>query len=435
MSLITRATKVTLDDHGALTLRPTDYITQGGEGAIYRNGQYIIKLYLDAQKMQQDDMVKKVRLLATSLKHSSIVAPQGIVSDTGGKPIGYYMPFVSGEAYPRIFTNDWRTQNNFNLQSTICLTAKMHEVVAYAHDQKALMVDANELNWIADVSNASDPVPYVIDVDSWQIERFKASVIMPSIRDWHSVINEASDWFAWGVVTFLLYTGIHPYRGKLDGYKPGEMERRMKNNASVFLPEVKLNKAVRDFRTIPGPLLDWYKAVFTDGERSIPPSPLQVGQARTAVGRILRTVTTATGGLIYEKLFELLGDEVKSVWPCGIMRMNSGSLINLSTKREIGQVSGSRVAVTSHNSGWLVVEEIGGDWHWRNIDQKGLETKLSVPLEINSVVRSNERLFVANDTELVEMSLHQFSKPVLTIGKRWQILGKSTKWFQGVGVS
>ncbi|USN92446.1 MAG: serine/threonine protein kinase [Candidatus Nomurabacteria bacterium] len=434
MSTIKRPKKVTLEGYGDLTLRTADYVTEGGEGAIYRKGGYIIKLYHDAQKMQRDDMSEKIHLLASSLKHPSIVTPKGLVIDSN-EAIGYYMPFVQGEAYPKLFTNDFRNQNGIDTLGVTHLATKMHEVVDYVHRQGALLVDANELNWLADIKDVRQPTPYVIDVDSWQIDHFKASVIMPSIRDWHGSISEASDWFSWGIVTFLLYTGIHPYKGNLDGYKPGELERRMKNNASVFLPGVRLNKAVRDFRIIPGPLLDWYEATFTQGERTLPPSPQATGKANTNLGQIMRVVTTQSGGLIFERLLEVPGERVVSIWPCGVVRTNAGTLVDVATKRTIGQTSNGRVAVVGRDNGWVIVEEVSGAWQWRFIDRRGTESTLTVPLTVTTILRSGERLFAVTESELIELTLQAFSKPVLTLGNRWQILGKGTRWFSEVGVS
>ena len=409
----------------------------GGEGEIYKKDDTIIKLYLDPKKMARDDMTSKVRLLAKRLNHPSIIAPGGVVTKDDGTTIGYHMPFVSGEALPLMFTNDWRTQNRFSDASTVTLTAGMHDIVKYAHTAGALLVDGNELNWLADVSDIRKPVPYAIDVDSWQIDRFKATVMMPSIRDWHTKgVTAESDWFAWGIVSFLLFTGIHPFKGTLAGYKPGELERRMKDNASVFNPNVRLNKAVRDFATIPGPLLEWYRETFSGHVRTIPPSPLQTGNVQTAIGRVMRAVATATGGLIYEKLFETIGDPVVSVWPCGVARLTSGALIELIGKRTIGHTAGAKVAVVSTDSGWLIGEERGQQWQCRFINRVTLtETPLSLTVPIVQIVRNGERLFVVTETELIELSLLQFGKPVLTLGNRWHVLGTGTRWFGGMGVS
>jgi hypothetical protein len=436
MTLITKPTKIHLEGNGTLTLRTSDYVTQGGEGAIYRKGGHIIKLYLDPKKMQKDDMVGKVRLLSSTLQHPSIVAPRGIVTNEYHQPIGFYMPFVTGESYPRLFTNSWRNQHQFGLKETTTLAASMHEVVSFTHQQQALMVDANELNWLADVRNPKQPVPYIIDVDSWAIGRWPASVIMPSIRDWHSQkLSPLTDWFAWGVVTFLLYTGIHPYRGGLDGYKPNELERRMKDNASVFRPNVRLNGAVRDFSLIPSPLLSWYEATFTHGDRAVPPSPLKTGAINTKLARTLRMVTTTTGNLIFEKLLAIVGDPITSVWPCGVARTASGVLYDVVSKQRIGSTTASQMAVVRRNNGWLLAEEIGGQWQWSFLNHQGSRYELNLPLEVATVFRNGERLFAITETELVELVLLPFAKPVLTIGKRWSVMGNATEWFRGIGVS
>jgi hypothetical protein len=437
MSLITKPTKVNLEGKSSLTLRPVDYMTGGGEGEIYKKDNTIIKLYLDPKKMERDDMTSKVRLLAKRLVHPSIIAPGGVVTKDDGTTIGYHMPFVSGEALPLMFTNDWRAQNHFGDASTVALTAGMHEVVCYAHTAGALIVDGNELNWLADVSDTRKPIPYAIDVDSWQIDRFKATVMMPSIRDWHTKrVTHESDWFAWGIVSFLLFTGIHPFKGTLAGYKPGELEQRMKDNASVFNPNVRLNKVVRDFATIPGPLLEWYRETFSGSVRTMPPSPLLTGAIQTAVGRVMRAVTTTTGGLVYEKLFEKTGDAVVSVWPCGVVRLASGDLVELAQKRIIGQTSGTKVAIVSHTDDWLIAEELGQTWNCRFINRATLaETTLSLSVPVIQMVRNGERLFVVTETELIELALRQFGKPVLTLGNRWHVLGLGTQWFGGMGVS
>ena len=434
MSIIKKATQVTLEGRGDVTLRPSDYVTQGGEGAIYRKDTHIVKLYLDPTKLMGGGLTDKIRVLAKTFNHPSIVAPQGLVFDKSGAAIGFYMPFVQGEALPPLFTND-RDQRGFTNDSAIVLATKMHEVIEQAHGGNALMIDGNELNWLADIRKIKDPVPYIIDVDSWQIGRFKASVIMPSIRDWQTNgFTEATDWFAWGIVTFNLFTGIHPYKGGLDGYKPGELERRMKESASVFHPDIRLNKAVRDFSLIPGPLLDWYHATFAQGTRTHPPSPAQTGKTNVQFGKILRIVTTTTGGLTYRKLLSFSDEKIVSVWPCGVVRTDKGSLYEVSSKKKIAETTGTRVAVVARENGWLIAEG-DKDFSWRFIQRSGVSTNLELPLLPTTVFRYDERLFAITDTEMVEVVLHQFAKPLLTFGSRWQILGQATHWYNGVGVS
>ncbi len=433
--MIKKNTTVSLEGRGNVTLRPIDYVTHGGEGAIYRKDKHVIKLYLDPKKMATGGQIEKIKLLARTFNHPSIVAPQGLVFADTGETIGFYMPFVEGEALPPLFTND-RTQRGFTNQSAIILADKMRDVMKHAHAGKALLIDGNELNWLADIRRVTDPIPYIIDVDSWQIDRFKASVIMPSIRDWQSgEFSEETDWFAWGIVTFNLFTGIHPYKGGLDGYKPGELERRMKDNASVFQPNIRLNQAVRDFSNIPGPLLDWYQATFAQGIRTAPPSPQQSGAPQLRIGKTLRMVTTTTGGLVYRKLFSLPDQDIISVWPSGVVRTRGGDLYDVSSKKKFATTTGDRVAVVGRPEGWLLVELKQNKPAWRFITKTGIETCLELPLVSTGVFRSGERLFVTTESELIEVVLHHFTKPVLGFGSRWQILGQATTWYQGVGVS
>lgn len=102
--------EVTLEGRGVVTLREADYVASGGEGAIYRTGQTGVKLYTDTAKMARDGVAEKIKLLA-GLKHSGIVAPQGLVLDAGKKPIGFYMPFIAGgEPMSRVFVSDFRAE-------------------------------------------------------------------------------------------------------------------------------------------------------------------------------------------------------------------------------------------------------------------------------------------------------------------------------------
>jgi len=185
--------------------------------------------------MLREGLVGKIKLLS-KLQHKFIVAPTGIVQSKNGKPIGFCMPFSSGEPLPRVFTNDFRVRTGFDDKDASVLVHRMREVVQFAHSNRALLIDANEMNWLAVLAGNKGPEPRVIDVDSWAIGQWSAKVIMPSIRDWHAKqFDQNTDWFAWGIVTFQIYTGIHPYKGKLVGFKPSEMEKRMKAQEMYLL--------------------------------------------------------------------------------------------------------------------------------------------------------------------------------------------------------
>lgn len=426
--------RVELKGRGEITLSPNDHLATGGEGSVYKKGDTIIKVYTDPNKMRSDGMAEKVKLLSV-INHPYIVAPREVVLDDKGNEIGFYMPYGSGEPLSRVFTTEFRTLQGMNDKDSSTLVDRMREVVSVAHQHNAVMVDANELNWLA-AFEKNGPIPRVIDVDSWAIGRWPAKVIMPSIRDWNAaVFDEKSDWFAWGVVSFQVYTGIHPYKGTLDGYKPSELEKRMRNRASVFTPGVRLNRAVRDFSCIPPVLRNWYEATFQKGERVKPPSPFDTTAVTTKTATVARTVITATGKLNFEKLFEKTNDPVIRVFSCGVVLLDSGSLIDLNTKREIGKSKIRDCEVVKVERGWLIASKDGDSFSFLYIDGTSLKAEtLTLTLSGRQLIRYEDRLFIVTESGLTELSVKFFARPILSAGTTWGVMVNSTRWFNGVGV-
>ncbi len=434
MTRINAKTVVQLHGRGTTTLYPKDHVATGGEGAVYRTGKTMVKIYTDAQRMQRGGFVEKIRTLAR-FSHPHIVAPTNIVSDAKGTPIGFYMPRVEGEPLARVFTNDFRLRTGFGDADAHTLVDRMRAVVQYAHDHKALMVDANEMNWMA-VKDADDSIsPRVIDVDSWAIGRWGAQVVMPSIRDWHSKgFSVGTDWFAWGIVTFQIYTGIHPYKGPLTGYKAHDMQKRMQDNASVFHKGARLNRAVRDFSCIPAPLLDWYVATFSKAERTIPPSPYDTGAIGIRVPRIARTVHTAQGNLVFTKIYDGARKIIR-IFPCGIALSDAGELVLLKSGRVIATGYGRDTEVVALASGWLAAECVDGVVQVTSIDHKTHRTqKHSLAITAERVLRAAERLFVVTDGSLVEIAVRVLGKTIVSLGQKWGVQTTAATWFDGVGV-
>ncbi len=429
--------KVELEGRGPLVLRPSDYVATGGEGSIYRASGTTVKIYTDPAKMRRDGMPEKVKLLRP-LGSEFIMAPQGVVLDQKGSPIGIYMPFAEGEPMPRVFTNAFRSREKFDDDHAKALVGRIHDTVKFVHDHQAVMVDPNEMNWIAVLKGKNTPSPRAIDVDSWAIGRFGATVVMPSIRDWHSKdFTKLTDWFSVSIVCFQIFTGIHPYRGTLAGYKPGDFEARMKKNHSVFHTGVSRNAAVRDFSVIPTPLLEYYKAVFEKGERGIPPSPYDKGVGAVApTARVLRTVTTASGALMFEKLLEFSGNAAVKIFHCGAVLTESGAVCDLATKRQIGTLQSRAGEVVKVQDGWLLADIVEGKHTYTFIDSNTRKAEaLSFAFNGYRFLRFENRLFLVTDGELVELNLLNVGRPLLTIGNRTTILSpKSTKWFDGLGI-
>lgn len=285
----------------AVQLRPTDHLATGGEGCVYLKNGRIFKVYLRPEQAMAAGLDRKVALLR-SMVHPCIAAPEALLCDRQGRPVGLTLPFVPGDPLCRAFTNTWRDARGFSIPETIELVDAMREVVDFAHAHQALMVDANELNWLIEGTR-----PKAIDVDSWQVPGFPATAIMPSIRDHASPgFNKGTDWFAWAVVTFQLFVGIHPYKGTHPTLGPASLEERMRARASVFDAGVRLPPTVRDLGAVPSRLRDWYASTFQSTNRTRPPRAADSAIAPQTAPR-LKQVQSSTATLSVERVASLEG--------------------------------------------------------------------------------------------------------------------------------
>lgn len=441
---------VQLEGKGAMTLNDTDHRATGGEGAVYVKKGYAIKLFLDPAHAQRTGMAEKIRALS-ALRHPAIVAPLGAVYDAQQAMVGFYMPEVRGVPLVKTFTNAWRDAQAFGDAQALRLVDGMREAVAAAHQHGALLVDGNEMNYLVD-----GEAPRLIDVDSWQIGPFKATAQMPSIKDHHSpVFNDGTDWFAWAIVSFQVLVGIHPYKGTHPDFKKSDLEARMKANASVFDPQVKLNAAVRDFACIPPLLRDWYEAVFQQGLRTAPPSvhARAIGAVRPApfVRRVL--ASTVGSGTVRHEVLDTLGGPVRLLsqgW--AVASTPSGwSAFDLVRRQPIPALDSA--AIDAVLQGRAALLRHGPGWAWLTTDGQTVSghrvssAKDPLPLDpsLNRLACQGERLLVwgerafvlVPDSEmgLVELGLDTLGeRTVLSITGRWPVLVRSTQFFDGAAV-
>jgi hypothetical protein len=434
---------------GPVALRPTDHLATGGEGAVYLKNGIVFKVFLDPQKAQANGMAEKIALLS-KLQHPFIVAPQDVLLDDKHNVIGYYMPEASGIPLMKTFTNSWRDLNAFTDAQSIQLVENMREAVSVAHNFGAVMVDGNETNYL---THGVDP--RVIDVDSWQIGKHKATAIMPSVRDYHAkTFNANTDWFSWGVVSFQVFTGIHPYKGTHPDFKKGDTESRMRANASVFDSRVRLNAAVRDFSCVPGPLLDWYERVFSQGERSAPPSALQ-SRSAPKLTKKTRVVTGGTGSVRHDRIRGFAG-KIRHVAANGVAYYWEGpGLKAFDLQRQQGIPALSTADIEKLFSNDAVLMRHADSFVYVAISETGIQgrkvagerdpqpmvaTAMTnvLPLATHRLVVMGTRFFALNtqsDNGLIELDLAEMgSKVALAVKMSWPVNVQSTQFFDGCAV-
>lgn len=438
--------KVVMPGKGEVTLRPTDHLATGGEGAVYLKNNRIFKLFLNPERARATGMADKIELLS-KIRHPFIVSPIDVLFDSQHQVVGYYMEKADGVALMKTFTNSWRDVNSFTNTEAVKLVENMREAVNAAHALKAVMVDGNETNYLV-----AGVEPRIIDVDSWKIGRHGATAIMPSIRDYHSADhNEKTDWFAWGIVSFQVFTGIHPYKGTHPAFKKSDLEGRMRANASVFDKDVRLNAAVRDFSCVPRPLLDWYESIFAKGERSAPPSAL-ISQAPTALTKKARVVQTANGKVRHDRIHGFSG-KVRHVSANGIaFHGDVGALKAFDLYRKQGIPSLTPADIESLFANQAALVRQGESFVYVTLSSTGVQGRVApgerdpqpvnlstnvLPLAASKLLVIGNRLFALNpqsDNGMVELELSTMgSRTVLAVKAPWPVNVLSTRFFDGFG--
>jgi hypothetical protein len=448
------AIKVTMPGKGEVTLRPLDHLATGGEGSVYLKNKLIYKLFLQPERAAAAGMAEKIGLLA-QIRHPFIVAPIDVLHDAQHRMVGYYMAQAEGVPLMKTFTNSWRDQNGFTDAQSAQLVENMREAVMAAHALQAVMVDGNETNYLAHGIE-----PRIIDVDSWQIGKHPATAIMPSVRDYHAAcLDEKSDWFSWGVVSFQVFTGIHPYKGTHPGFKKGDLEARMRANASVFDSRVRLNAAVRDFARIPPRLLDWYEGVFAQGERSAPPSVL-ASAAPAHLTRRLRVVqaqAASPANVRHERVHGFAG-AVRHVSANGVAfhaehagpdaPLRAFDLVRRQylpslTQEEIARMFANQAALVRHGDGFVLVSKTDTGLAGRIVagerdPVRAQGSTNALPLSATRLVMFGNRLFALNpnsDNGLVELELVAMgARSTLSIKMAWSGTVQSMRFFDGLAV-
>lgn len=269
-----RGTKNTVE------LTDSDFKAQGGEGSIYIIGDIVYKICIDGKMIPDSKFID-----LAALDHHCIIKPQDVLLDNKNNPVGYTMKKVPGNSIvlAQMLTKTYREREGISPKTMADLVQQIVDGIKYIHSKPGyLQVDGNELNYM--VSNHKDV--YFIDVNSYQTPNHPASAIMPNIRDWNAGTNftKLTDWYSAAIVTWYMFTGIHPYKGthpKFNQIKTAMIDR-MKAGISILDKDAGFPKAAVYFpfeNVIPGgengAYMQWYKAIFLQNKRLPAPDSFQ----------------------------------------------------------------------------------------------------------------------------------------------------------------
>lgn len=410
---------------GKVVLAKNDFVAAGGEGSVYSKGGTAYKIYSDPSKMIPEGKINELQVIT----EPNIIKPMDIILDSKNNHIGYTMRYVTDTyALCQLFNKVFKQRNSLTTQQIFDLIVKMQNGIKHIHDKGILIVDCNEMNFL--INQTFDEV-YFIDVDSYQTPTYKATVLMESIRDRHCKNNQftkGTDWFSWAIVTFQMFIGIHPYKGKHKTVNG--LDERMLKNLSVFNKDVGIPSICESFDVIPQAYRDWYKALFEEGKRIEPPS------AGVAKITIITKADKIVGSNKFEikELFDfpsdLVGDITNVIFSFGsrIVQGERGAV--LGTKIDSKVLPNLNVGFTPHLNHCFAVRRDPSEVACYDVTT-GKATHL--PATVNKLMSYDSRVYAIDNENVYEIIFIELPNNIKFAMKQVaNIVSKATSVFDGV---
>jgi hypothetical protein len=395
----------------SITLSQNDYVTQGGEGKIYQKGKIAYKIYDDLSKMIP---VGKIQELG-ELTIDNIVRPLDVIYTPKREITGFTMAWLGDDNYPlcKLFTNTFRDANGITNDHAIELVENIKRVIlAPIHEKGCLMVDGNEFNYLV---RPDFITPLFIDVNSYKTRSFPPTAIMPSIRDWSNPdeFTQVSDWFSFAIVSFQIFIGIHPFKGKHKDYKKNDFTNRIKDNVSVFNKDVRLPPPTRDFDLIPSDYKEWYIRLFEKGER-VPP-PAMPGSTKTIQVKVI--LVTSTDNFEIQEIKEFDSD---IVYHNGTITKTKKSLYIDSHDYQIA--SDVEAVSTAFNNRIVMCKLDNGKVKLKSMN--GPITQIDIVGSDKMVI--DKALYIKNGGMLTELQFNDLGQTIPIVQQVWNIENKSS---------
>ena len=401
-----------------ISLTKNDFLASGGEGEVYIKSGTAYKIYHEPSKIIPAGKVNEL----SAIKNPNVIRPQSYVLDSKNKPIGYTMRYVPDTlALCQLFTKAFRNRNNIDHDMMQGLIRNLHQIVVDVHKANILIVDLNEMNFL--VSPDFKDV-FAIDTDSYQTKSYKATAIMDSIRDRHcknNEFNQGTDWFAYGIISFQMFTGIHPYKGNHPTVK--SINDRMLQNISVFNKDVGVPKACYSFDVIPEAYKLWYKAIFDEGKRLPPPADFDKVELVVTVN-----VVTGSDNVLIEELDEYEGTILDVHYHSGVRVLTDKNFYK--TKNRKLRVGPKTKPFHTPLGVSMLAKLDGGALKIFNVDT---DKEVNCSISGQDLMESNGNLYVKSmDNILRVQTIEAGSNIIVSTQVAATVLEKSSKFFDGV---
>lgn len=415
--------KVFVKGQPEVNLTKTHFVAEGGEGKVYARGKTGYKIYHDPARAIP---VGKIQELA-GISDPNVIKPDAALYKGKGKHIGHTFRFVKDTwTLCQLFPRSFREREGFDHDMAIKLVRTMQKGVNAVHKAGVLIVDLNEMNFLVSRDFTS---PYFIDVDSYQTIHYPATAIMPSVRDPQVAgvdFTSLSDWFSFAIVSFQIFTGIHPFKGKHPKIKG--LEDRMKAGISIFDADVRVPKVAYPLDVIPEIYRDWYKALFVAGKRENPPDQLH------GVIVIQPTVRKIHGTDNFEiKELQEFKDDIRAVFfGSGHVVVHAGASMFVD-KHMAGMWKPAAVVGFTPKHGHPIVAMNAPNLDTLVLIDATTQQPVDVNLRVDEVMSTGETIYIRNRDQILELTFTEAGNKVIA-GTRLaaNVLENATKLYGGV---
>ncbi len=270
-------------DRVAVTLDDSALLGVGGEGRVFRVGDRAVKIYhriapglargaSQTQAVGAHLALEKVR--AFPKMPNEVVAPDAIVTDLRGEPVGIAMPLVVGGVEAARLAQRRYREGVVPQGDVLACFARVAHVIEGIHAASVVVGDLNDGN-VLFVNGA----PRFIDADSMQFgpypcvvghERYLDPALYGVDLRRAPAFTQETDWYAFAVMLFTSLLYVHPYGGSHPSFKT--VLRRAEAHHSALRGDVVYPRAGIRPETLSDTLLAWFSRVFDFGGRDAPPT-------------------------------------------------------------------------------------------------------------------------------------------------------------------
>lgn len=410
-------------------LTNNNFLASGGEASVYIIGSKCYKVFHKNIKLPEEGKLKELSVI----KNDRIIVPIDVLVDSQIKNIvGFTMNAVKGQPLTKFLSPKIRKRQKIPDNTILQAITQSQKDLHYIHSKDILVVDLSDMNLLMSDDGRSI---YYIDTTTYKTPSYQPTAITMHIKDYLSdKFTEMTDWFSFGIVTFNMLTGIHPYRGfykPLDGSgSPAEvLEKRMREGISVFAKGVELPPSVTPFSQIPSGYLEWYKSLFLNNNRAFPPADPQAKVEESTSAPVI----SKTGSLFNIELIGQFPDEILSVNE-DLVFLVDGSVFRNNVKLNVpfktigGFYDSDRKACMVFGIG---TRDINGEFELvgYNVDKK--ET-FNLSTKIDQVGFSKNTLFVKLTDTVYSGNFYFGQRTIMSLKKVADVMPLSTKLYGNV---